>query len=454
MFVILGFFVAAFSQVLPSAGSPGFRQEGGGDRPVLADLVAEALRVNPDLVSLRERLEAMRHRVGPARALPDPSAGVAFLNAPISSNPVDLYAEPMTQIQFSYAQMFPAPGVRRLRGESAEWDVEAARESARGREVFIGAAVSREFYRLQWLDRNIEISGKNIEILEDMAESARNRYAVGEAELQSVAKAGVALGRLRSAVMSFEQMRSSTKSVINVLLNRDVAFELGDPQAELSASKTKLDFDALIEIAVENNPTLKQINAEIERSAVGVALAEKMLNPDYTLRFAYGMRWNRTDFWTAGVSFELPFWRGGKQREVVAEKEALLRVDGARLQAGRNAVALAIRTALDKIELADRQLALYVEELIPQAELALQSSLASYKVDRVDIGDVLENQMTLFALQLEYQKILFERESQVVELQTAVGLIPGLEQAPNTTALRITTENESTELLEAGHVKK
>src|SRR5689334_8101592 len=42
--------------------------------PVIRPLVEEALRANPEVVAIREAIAAARARVGPAGALPDPTA--------------------------------------------------------------------------------------------------------------------------------------------------------------------------------------------------------------------------------------------------------------------------------------------------------------------------------------------------------------------------------------------
>jgi outer membrane protein TolC len=51
-------------------------------------------------------------------------------------------------------------------------------------------------------------------------------------------------------------------------------------------------------------------------------------------------------------------------------------------------------------------LKLYKERIIPQASMAVESSLANYKVDRVDFLTVLSDINSLFSYELEYVKNL------------------------------------------------
>ena len=164
--------------------------------------------------------------------------------------------------------------------------------------------------------------------------------------------------------------------------------------------------------------------AGVGRSGAAIELARKGLNPDFTLRFAYGYRDGLTDFWTAGVTFSLPFWPSDRQRELVAEREAQRRYAEARLEAGHNRIALTVRTALDEISRTEEQMRLYRQAIIPQAELSLESAVGGYQVDRVDFLTLLDNQLILFNLELDYERVLVEHENSVVDLEAAIGLLP------------------------------
>ncbi len=97
----------------------------------------------------------------------------------------------------------------------------------------------------------------------------------------------------------------------------------------------------------------------------------------------------------------------------------------ATLLAKRNEIALAVRKALDEVSRTDEQMRLYKEAIIPQAEMSLESAVSGYQVDKVDFLTLLDNQLTLFNLELEYERVLVEHEVSVVDLEAAIGRIPG-----------------------------
>ncbi len=389
----------------------------------LRELIREALENNPELTALRARLEALEHRVEPAGTLPDPMVGFALMNYPIGPNPLDIGRVPMTQTQFSYAQKFPYPGTLRLRKEVAGWDVTIGSEEIGEREVVIAALVRKAYLQLYLVNRNLEIVNRNKDLLQEFVIIAQSKYEVGKGLLQDVLKARVSLTELLATIEELMQLIETVKARINVLLNRNPNSPLGDPEA-VTASAVEYDFDEAMAEADRQRPVLRALGAGIEKSETAVELALKRLNPDFTLRFAYGFRYEGTDFWNAGIAFNLPLWRGTKQREQVAEREAQRRVAQAKLLARRNEIGFAVRKALDETARTDEQMLLYNEAIIPQAEMSLESAVSGYQVDKVDFLTLLDNQLTLFHIELAYERIRVEHEMSVVDLDKAIGNVP------------------------------
>ena len=388
------------------------------------ELIEEALRANPELAALRARLEAFGRRVSQAGSLPDPMVGFSLMNYPLATNPFDVGRLPMTQTQISYSQRIPFPGTLRLRSEVASWDVRIGGEELSDREVAIAALVRRAYLRLYMINRNLEIVDRNRELLREFIAITESKYEVGRGLLQDVLRARVAYSSLLVDLEGIRQHRATAKAGINVLLNREPDLPLGDPPS-VSATRVDYNYEQALSIAEGRHPELRALAAGVGRSGAAIELARKGLNPDFTLRFAYGYRNGFADIWTAGVTFSLPFWPSGRQRELVAEREAQRRVAEALLEAGRNRVALAVRTALYQISRTEEQMRLYRQAIIPQAEMSLESAVAGYQVDRVDFLTLLDNQLILFNLELDYERVIVEHELGVVDLEAVVGSMPG-----------------------------
>lgn len=392
--------------------------------PPVEELVREALTKNPRIDVLLRRIEAMEERIPQAAALPDPVVGFSLLNFPIALNPVDLDREPMTQVQATWAQTFPSSGTRRWREEVARRQVAVGMGQLDAGRLSVAALVRAAVVEQAFAERVLAIAIESRQAYELFVESARTKYRVGTGGLQSVLRAQVELAALDARIVGYRREVTLAKARINVLLDRSYDSPLGSA-GMFDLSAPPVDSTTLLRQALERNPAIAVERASIDMSEAEISLSRARLNPDYTLRFAYGYRNDRVDFWTAGVSFNLPFWRGDKQRRAVAEKEAERRAGVARLEVRRNELSLAIGTALISINDARKQLRLYRDAIIPQARQTLEAAVVGYKSDTVDFLSMIEAEKRLFELEIAAARLVFQHEKNIVDIEAATGDIPG-----------------------------
>lgn len=393
-------------------------------QPELSAYIAEALRNNPEFAVLQRKVEMLEHRLPQAEALPDPMVGLQFMGMPVDTNPFDLSMEPMTQVQAMYAQMFPAPGVRSLRRQVAALDIDLVGLERLGREVAIATLVRSAWLQLAYDLRAVAIAGDSLDLLNSFAEIARSRYQVGQGLLSDVLQAQVEVSRIQAELIGLRRAVATSRARLNTILGRPMDDPLPDPPPlALRAADTSLpDLRAAAESA---NPELLELAKMGEKSRLSADLARAMFKPDYTLQFAYSYRYDRGDMWNAGISFNLPLWRGEKQREMAAEMEAGERMANAMMTARRNDIAFMLRTALDKRAAASERYRLYTETIIPQARQSLQASRAAWEVDKVQFTTVIMDQMKLFELELMAEMQILEHEMSLVDIDAVTGTIPG-----------------------------
>ena len=94
----------------------------------------------------------------------------------------------------------------------------------------------------------------------------------------------------------------------------------------------------------------------------------------------------------------------------------------ARLAAARNDILFRIHDAHLQLERTAGQLRLYKRGIIPQAEQALKSATAAYRVDSVDFLTMLESEVTLLKYQVEYYRILTDYHKRLADLEAGVGV--------------------------------
>jgi outer membrane protein TolC len=127
------------------------------------------------------------------------------------------------------------------------------------------------------------------------------------------------------------------------------------------------------------------------------------------------------DFFSAGISMNIPlyFWR--KQRMEVQEKRLRQKRVDEHLAQIRNEIAAELDDVLSRLHKNAELLELYRTGVIPQAQQSLQSAMNGYQTDKVDFLTLVNNQLTLFQLQLEYERILSNYQKNKAELQFISG---------------------------------
>jgi outer membrane protein TolC len=141
----------------------------------------------------------------------------------------------------------------------------------------------------------------------------------------------------------------------------------------------------------------------VERAQLGVRLARRQYYPDFIVNAGYYYMGAMGPMYMARVDFELPlyFWR--KQRAGVAEQVNDLSRARHDYEAAGQTLNFRVKDDYLSAQASYRLMDLFSKTVIPQGNLALESSLASYQTGAVDFLSVLTNFMTVLEYELNYQ---------------------------------------------------
>ncbi|RMH63357.1 MAG: TolC family protein [Calditrichaeota bacterium] len=394
--LILVFWSGLTAQALPVAETPDV-------------LVEEALARNPRLQELKQKWAADEAVIPRAGALPDPIMSLNLLNLPVES--LAFNQEPMTGKQIAVKQTFPFWGKLDTRQTIAEKGAEASR-------AMYQEACNRliQDVRVAWLDiafadRALDITAQNRDLMREYVKIAEQKYAVGRGLQQDVLKAQVELSKLEDKWLTWQRKRATLAARLNRLLNRPAGQPFG-PTSPLAFIPLHTVIDSLRKQVKTHRPLLKAARFRVAQSAERIDLARKAYGPDITLFAAYTQRdmlqngVGGADFVSGGVSFNVPlyFWR--KQRKQVEENT--LRYEGARqayLEVENKAL-FTLESVWESLQEEMQRLELYQTGIIPQASQALNAALTAYQTDKVDFLTLINQQLTLFNFELEYERIL------------------------------------------------
>lgn len=376
----------------------------GGDRE-LQNLLWEAVQNNPAIAAAQKRYEAALQRPSQASSLPDPVFSPQFSSSGRPWPGAGLGKAPVSQIGFMVSQEFPYPGTRKLRGDIAKKEAEAAWQEYQQIKLKVVSEFKQAYYARSYAFAAAGVIERNLRLLKNLLRVTEALYSVGKAPQQDVFKAQTQLSILETKRIQLEREERTREAEMNSLLNRHPGSPLSPPAA-LQLQPLSITLEDLYALARENSPLLRLEEKLIQRSELEVNLARKQYYPDFALNGGYYNMGGMPDMYMFRVDFKIPLYYFRKQRPAVAERSATLNEARKQYEAVSQELRFRLQEDYLMAQTAWRLAQLYSQAVTPQAELALESSLASYEVGAADFLSVLTNYITAVDYEVNYYEEL------------------------------------------------
>lgn len=417
----------------PSARAQGVRSADTASRNPAADLrfdVSTDLRLgtlyrlvnerNPRVEAARASARAAEARVPSARRPPDPELQLGFMNRELPSlEPMD----PLGMTQLQLMQMLPLGGKLGLAGRVAEAQAGAARERAEDIRWDVRARVAMAFYDLYESDRALAIDSLTLGLVQDIVTTTRAMYAVGDGRQADVLRAQVEVARMTEELVRMQAMRVAMSSRLTGLL--DAPTDTALPAPVLPRLPGVLPpLDSLQRLAEQRRPMIRAGLEELRAAEAATRLARREIWPDLQVGVQYGQRGGEMGTERMGslmLGATVPIFARSRQlrmREEAAAMQAMAAADVAAMRADTRARVAELYADIVRA----RQLGiLYRTTILPQAQAAVTSSFASYRVSDLPLMQLLDNQMTVNRYQRELVTLDAEQGKALAELEMLVG---------------------------------
>ncbi len=384
----------------------------------LNDLINNAIKNNNEIKELNSRYNASKFRTPQEKSLDDPMLGFGFMDVPL--NIPAFGTTSFTGASITLSQKIPYPEKLTLKGEMSDINVEMNREIIFEKINEIKKKVKIAYYDLLFINKSIEITLKNKDILKEFTKISETKYITGNGLQQDIIKSNVEVSKLNQNLIELNQKKQMSIFEINIMLNRLPSVTLAEPE-EVKISKLKLSFQEMEKIALSKRPMLKQSNYAINMSDHERHLAQLDYIPDFDFSLNYHAWTDRADLVTGMVSINLPVWYKDKQNNKVKEKELNLIANEQNNKNSFNDILLNISKTGSEIN-KDRELYdLLNGGIIPQTKELVKSVIIGYQSGKTDFLTLLDSQMTLFNYEIEAYKNMIEHEKAIAELEFQIG---------------------------------
>lgn len=375
------------------------------DRTDLGDLLAEALRSSPEIAAAQKRYEASRQRPSQASSLPDPMFSPGYNSSGAPWPGARLGTEPTSNIGVMLSQEIPFPGKRKLAGDMAVKEAEAEWQQYQQVQLNVVARLKQAYYRRSFAFAAVDVIDRNLELLRKFLRITEARYSVGKAAQQDVFKAQTQISILETKRLQLEREKRAREAEIISLVNRPPGSLVGRP-TEMRPIPVPVKLEELYAAARENSPMLRRDEKMIQRAEVAVNIARKEYYPDFTLNGGYYNMGRMPDMYMFRADFKIPLYFFRKQRAAVTEQSQTLVQSRRAYEATNQSLHFRIQDDYLMAQTSEQLTRLYGQTVIPQASLALESSLSSYETGAIDFLTVLMNYITVVEYQMNYYEEL------------------------------------------------
>jgi cobalt-zinc-cadmium efflux system outer membrane protein len=399
---------------------------GRADEPNALDTIDDYLNYamlnNAGVKAKFEQFKSAVEQVPQAKALEDPTFTYGYF-----VEEVETRVGPQRN-RFSIMQKFPWFGVIGARTDAASAKAKAAHHQYEAARLELFRQVKDAFFEYAYLRTATDIAEQNLELIKHFEEVARSKYRTSTATHPDIIRAQVELAELEDVLKSLQELRAPTVSQLNASLNRPADAPLSWPQKP-PPKQIVLEQEKIIELLVQSNPELAALDWQSEAARANLALARKRFYPNFSIgvdviqtdnALMPNVRDSGKDPVILMFSVNIPLWQdsykaGQRQAQAEMQKTQQQKVD-----IENRLIAQTVRVLYD-IKDAQRKIKLYGDVLVAKAKELLDASESAYKAGNIDFLSLIDAQRMLLRYQLDYDRVVTNREQKIAELEMLVG---------------------------------
>jgi cobalt-zinc-cadmium efflux system outer membrane protein len=383
---------------------------------VAAKLADMAVASNPGIRAVEDRIGALEQKVHQAGAWMDPAISAEYSSMPIDDPVLGQHA--MSGIQLMLKQTFYWPGKIEARQEEATDRVHQEQQTLAEQQVQLRATVKRAYFRLALTRQLRGVTRENVQLVSDFLDVARAKVEAGIAPQHELLRLRVLRDRLRDDIENFDRDEASLIAAINASLHRAADVPVSTPETTV-VSKPVADVAALVARAERERPLLKRLTAEHDAYLASARRAQREGYPDVTLWAGYRVRTRAgadpgRDFVSLGLSIPLPLSYDARSGSESRNNQAMARATMHNRDAAIDEIRARLGQTLADWKRAVQEAQRYRQDLIPEARLSLDATLASYQVGRADFSSLF---------QAELELLTFERTARIAETAAALAQV-------------------------------
>ncbi|MEO0138204.1 MAG: TolC family protein [candidate division WOR-3 bacterium] len=258
------------------------------------------------------------------------------------------------------------------------------------------------------------------ENLEGIHSVTMRNYTLNRLSQTDVLQVEIGQTKLENEILNIKSEETLILAKLNQLLGRnpDDALIIS---TEISLDSMITNSGSLYGLALRYSPILKSLNIDREIAQRNLLLSKQEYLPDFMVKFEQGEMDFEFQNQKIMIGLTFPLWFLGKQRKMVDEMRAELRMAQVEYEAMELEVIRMIKELTIILDNYRSEVNLYENLIITKIESALKSAIRDYELNRVDIMTVLETQNMLIENELQYHRARINYFITFAELERIIG---------------------------------
>ena len=406
----------------------------------MQDAVNIAIQHDPWLTGNQLEERALRAASEGANNLPDPMLSMGLLNLPSDGFAFD--QEPMTQFKVGLAQTFPRGDSLAIKQQQLRFQADQHPYQREDRKAKIQVAVSTLWIDALKADKTIRLIERDRVLFEQLVDIVKASYssAQGNTRQQDVISAQLELARLDDRLTMVSSQRDQALTNLSEWLSPSAQKQLFETFADnislpnppeladaIQLLLQRADSMSLLQLLTQH-PAILAIEQSAKAGNTAVKLAKQKYKPQWGVNASYAYRddtplgQSRSDFFSIGLTVDLPIFGYGKQDSEVSAsnlKAQAIETEKRLLQQRMLTQMLSLHQQETRYE--QRQEG-FLNSILPQIQEHADATLSAYTNDDGDFSEVMRARITQLNAQIDLihiQTEIFKTRIQVMYFLTA-----------------------------------
>jgi cobalt-zinc-cadmium resistance protein CzcA len=376
------------------------------------------LKNNPGIKAYTQKVNASKGRFLSGVSLPQPELSVTNDYVPQGRN-IHNFGEQSVGI----SQSIEFPITYFFRGSKYSIEREIAENDLVIAKLGVIFNIKKSYFNVLARQEQMKIARENLVIAQDFVKKAEMRYSVGECTNLEKLTAKINYTEVLNAV----EIRNNHLSIAIAELNSAMGYGKNDSKIyfltdELSFVPLDLTPYRLLDISASVNPLLKADKLRVDSYSADKSIAWSSILPNFNLAyFNKQVSDDSKSFYGASISIGIPIWFMLDQSGKIQEASSNLYAAKSDLQTTSNEVYAKTQAAFAEFKHAEKQVLLFINDILPQAEEICRTAAKSYEAGEITYMEYLQAQQTLTGSKGSCVDALLSYNLSIVTIEETIG---------------------------------